>query len=116
MIIKVKDFWLNQCKDRYECTRSAWRVNRKNARKYPYVLSVTRGIVREVYKVDEWYESDREGRSEFEGHIAEDEVRSIFINKRILEEYRKKGMAESRTPRGYPAQSFHCCKGNYFIK
>ena len=95
MIIKTKDFWLNQRKDRYECTRSAWRVSREKAKKYPYVLSVTRGIVREVYKVDEWYESDREGRSEFEGHIAEDEVRSIFINKRIPEEYRKKGMASS---------------------
>ena len=93
MIIKVKDYWLNQRNDRYECTRYAWPVNLERARKHPYVLSVTRGIVREVYKVDEWHESDRAGRSEFEGHIAEDEVRSIFINKRIPEKYRKKGMA-----------------------
>ena len=28
----------------------------------------------------------------------------------------KKGMAELRTPFGYPAQSFLCCKGSYFIK
>ena len=95
MIIKVKDYWLNQRKDRYECTRYAWRVKRENAKKYPYVLSVTRGIVREVYKVDEWHESDIEGRSEFVGHIAEDEVRNIFINKKIPEAYRKKGMAGS---------------------
>lgn len=95
MIIKVKDFWLNQRKDRYECTRYAWRVNRKNAKKYPYVLSVTRGVVREVYKVDKWQESDIEGRSEFVGHIAEDEVRNLFINKKIPEDYRKKGMAGS---------------------
>lgn len=95
IIIKVKDFWLNQREDRYECTRYAWRVNREKAKKYPYVLSVTRGIVREVYKVEEWRESDIAGRSEFIGHIAEDEVRNLFINKKIPEEYRKKGMASS---------------------
>ena len=95
MIIKVKDYWLNQRKDRYECTRYAWRVNREKAKRYPYVLSVTRGIVREVYKIEEWHESDRAGRSEFIGHIAEDEVRNLFINKKIPEKYRKKGMASS---------------------
>ena len=96
MIIKVKDYWLNQRKDRYECTRSAWPVNRRNAAKYPYVLSVTKGIVWEVYKVEEWHESLTEpGRSEFTGHVAEDEVRNLFIDKRIPERYRQKGNARS---------------------
>ena len=49
------DYWLNQRKDRYECTRSAWKLNPEIAKKYPYVLSVTGGIVREVYKVTEWH-------------------------------------------------------------
>lgn len=53
IIIKVKDYWLNQRKSRYDCTRSAWKLNIEVAKKYQYVLSVTGGIVYEVYKVDE---------------------------------------------------------------
>lgn len=93
MIIKVKDYWLNQRNnDRYECTRSAWRLNLNQARKYPYVLSVTNGIVKEVYKVNEWYNCNgNSGRIEFIGQVAEPSVRAIFINKKIPEKYRKPG-------------------------
>lgn len=94
MIIKVKDYWLNQRKDRYDCTRSAWKLRPEVAKKYPYVLSVTGGIVREVYKVHEWhYCEGRSGRAEFTGEVAEPAVQKIFKGKRIPEKYRKKGQA-----------------------
>ena len=94
MIIKVKDYWLNQRKDRYDCTRSAWRIKPESAEKYPYVLSVTGGIVREVYKVTEWHYCEGPGsRAEFTGAIAEDEVRNIFIDKKIPAKYRQRGNA-----------------------
>lgn len=94
MIIKVKDYWLNQRKSRYDCTRSAWKLNIEVAKKYQYVLSVTGGIVYEVYKVNEWhYCEGTSGRIEFTGEIAEPEIRKIFINKRIPAKYRKKGQA-----------------------
>lgn len=93
MIIKIKDYWLSQRNDdRYERTRSAWRINPRQAEKYPYVLSVTAGIVCEVYKVHEWHECGG-GRSEFTGEVAEDAVRQIFLDKRIPQTYRKKGQA-----------------------
>lgn len=94
MIIKIKEYWLNQRKDRYDCTRSAWRVNPVQAMKYPYVLSVTGGIVHEVYKVHEWHScGSQDGRAEFTGEVAEDSVRKLFIDKKIPAEYRKKGQA-----------------------
>lgn len=94
IIIKVKDYWLNQRKDRYECTRSAWKLNPEVAKKYPYVLSVTGGIVREVYKVTEWhYLKGSSGRVEFTGIIAEPEIRKLFKDKKIPTKYRKKGQA-----------------------
>lgn len=94
MIIKVKEYWLNQRTSRYDCTRSAWKLKIETAKKYPYVLSVTEGIVHEVYKVNEWhYCEGRSGRAEFTGSIAEEEVRRIFKDKRIPEKYRVKGMA-----------------------
>lgn len=94
IIIKVKDYWLSQRKDRYECTRSAWRLNPEQAKKYPYVLSVTGGIVCEVYKVKEWhYCEGSSGRAEFTGEIAEKQVNDLFVGKKIPEKYRKKGQA-----------------------
>lgn len=94
MIIKIKDYWLNQRNSRYDCTRSAWRLNLKKACKYQYVLSVTNGIVKEVYKVNEWhYSDDQKGRAEFTGSVAAPEVQNIFKGKRIPEKYRKKGQA-----------------------
>ena len=94
MIIKVKDYYLNQAGNRYDCTRSAWRLNVNKAKKYEYVLSVTNGIVYEVYKVNEWHEcTDREGRCEFTGEIAQDNVRDLFIHKRVPSRFTKRGLA-----------------------
>lgn len=94
MIIKVKEYWLNQRNSRYDCTRSAWKINPKEACKYPYVLSVTSGIVHEVYKVKEWhYCKDQSGRAEFTGEIAEPDIQKIFKGKKIPEKYRRKGQA-----------------------
>jgi hypothetical protein len=94
MIIKVKDYWLNQRNSRYDCTRSAWKLDPDKAKNYPYVLSVTGGIVHEVYKVKEWhYCEGRSGRAEFTGELAEPAVQKIFKGKRIPEKYRKKGQA-----------------------
>ena len=92
MIIKVKDYWLNQRDNRYECTRSSWKINIDKAKKYPYVLSVTGGIVEEVYKVNEWHYCDW-GRAEFTGEKAEPQIEELFIHKRIPEKYRKPGLA-----------------------
>lgn len=94
MIIKVKQYWLDQRENRYETTRSSWKLNIEKAKKYPYVLSVTNGIVREVYKVNEWHYIDgSSGRAEFTGVLAEKEVSDIFLNKRIPANYRQRGQA-----------------------
>ena len=91
MIIKVKEYWVQQ-RGRYDCTRSAWKLNPKIAEKYPYVLSVTGGIVKEVYKVKEWHYCGN-GRAEFTGEVAEKSVQELFKDKKIPEKYRKKGQA-----------------------
>ena len=94
IIIKVKDYWLQQRNgDIYECTRSAWNLDLNKAKKYPYVLSVTGGIVREVYKVEWKYREGTSGRIEFTGVNAEPEIQALFKDKKIPAKYRKKGMA-----------------------
>ncbi|MBQ7713162.1 MAG: hypothetical protein IJT69_05030 [Clostridia bacterium] len=100
IIIKVKSWKLDEMLEqypetyRYEATRSAWRMNPRTVKEFPYVFSVTDGIVKEVYKVYNWYQHEsRTGRFAFNGEIAHEEIRSRFVNKRIPDKYAKKGMA-----------------------
>ena len=94
MIIKVKGKWLNQIDSRYETTRSAWKVDPNKANNYPYVLSVTDGIVKAVYRVYEWhYCNDNSGRAEFTGEEADSKTACLFLNKKIPLKYRKRGNA-----------------------
>ena len=64
-----------------------------NIEKYPYVFSVSDGIVREVYRVNEWHLNEYRERKEFTGSVAPKEIRERFVGKRIPEYYSKKGMA-----------------------
>lgn len=76
----------------YNAVRSAWKVDKKRADNIEYVLGVVDGIVKEVFKVDEWKEAGN-GRYEFDGKVAPENIRKIFKDKRIPEKYSKKGNA-----------------------
>lgn len=77
----------------YEATRKSWKVGKDRVDKIKYVLGVIDGIVREVFEVEKWQLADNGVRYEFIGHIASDEIRNIFKDKRIPEKYSKKGSA-----------------------
>lgn len=98
MIIKVRWRRINEMTEEfgpanacYEATRGCWRISIPDIKKYPYVLSVTDGLVKEVYKVNEWHIKGE--RKEFSGEVASQEIREMFIGKRIPDYYAKKGMA-----------------------
>ena len=55
------------------------------------MLGVIDGIVNGVYKVKEWKQVKDTNRYEFEREDIEKEVVNYFINKRIPDEYTKKG-------------------------
>lgn len=94
MIVKVKDWVVMDINngDRYEATRKSWKVNIQRANNIKYVLSVTNGIVKEVYEVDYW-EKTNDDRSEFVGRIAKNNIRNLFYYKRIPNKYCVKGLA-----------------------
>lgn len=81
----------------YETVRKYWRVNLKRMSKIPYVLAIymKTGTVVEVYEVNSWHKASSDSecpdRCMFEGKQAPDEVRNLFINKRIPSRYSKKG-------------------------
>lgn len=93
MIIKIKQEFLDKNDGSlYETCRYAWKISPQNA-EGRFVLCVMNGIVKEVYEVEKWQKANIEGRYEFIGKVASKEIKGLFINKRIPEHYRKKGMA-----------------------
>ena len=78
----------------YEAVRKHWRVNLNRIKKIPYVLASHNGVIIEVFKADLWYASpDVPDRCIFDGKQASNEIRNLFINKRLPKKYMKKGMA-----------------------
>ena len=74
----------------YEATRGTWRVG-SNRNKVDYAMAVYHGIVREVYRIEQWYKAGtldyetrdasklkRKNRWEFVGTIADD-IRDEYI-------------------------------------
>lgn len=97
ILIKIKDDSINvnggnDPESIYRTVRGNWRLKAENANNYPYVLAVRNSIVVGVYKVDEngWKKCLDGNRIYFDGTEAPDEIKSIFIGKKIPEKYRKR--------------------------
>lgn len=71
----------------YEVTKQAWKLGTKK-NQANYVVASYRGLVREVYKIDNWYSIGN--RSGFNGIIADEEIRGKYKDQ-SLENYIKKG-------------------------
>ena len=95
MIIKTTNERINNdCNgDLYAAVRYCWKVRLDRVNNIPYVLGVVNKVVKEVYEVENWQLADNGERYEFIGHVAPDEIRNIFVNKRIPEKYSRKGVA-----------------------
>ncbi len=96
IIIKINNRVLEERgNDIYETVRRAWKVNLNKIKDYKYCFAVLNGVVRNVYIMQEWKQDTkgRTGRCEFIGLEADEAIKSRFVNKRIPEKYRRKGMA-----------------------
>ncbi|MCF0229880.1 MAG: hypothetical protein HUJ76_09355 [Parasporobacterium sp.] len=93
-IIKINDYWLEQRGSVYETVRKYWKVNLKRVEKIPYVLASRNGVIADVFSVEKWYADDAfPNRYMFGGNQAPEEIRKLFVNKRLPKHYTKKGMA-----------------------
>ncbi len=78
----------------YKAVRGCWSNSLTNARKYCYVLAVVRGVVLDVYEVDNWHTSEAEApRIEFDGHPTTNPIMRELVGKLIPECYQQQGMA-----------------------
>lgn len=94
-IIKINDWHLNERGSVYETVRKSWKVNYNRITKIPYVLASNNGVVVDVFIEEKWYEApdDGPGRYMFDGKQAPEEIRALFVNKRLPKHYIKKGLA-----------------------
>jgi uncharacterized protein len=94
----------------YDATKGVWAISKKKVinkngeilRKY--VLSEHKGLVVEVFEVEDWFSQDRGYNSKaikhgetrsglaFKGKVAADNIRDLYINKSIAH-HKKKGAA-----------------------
>nr|WP_262917434.1 hypothetical protein [Zunongwangia pacifica] len=79
----------------YAATKEAWVVGQHKRNTVKYALSEYSGIIIEVFEIMEWYPvpiTNANIRWGFHGKVAEDDVRSLYINKSIAHT-KKKGAA-----------------------
>ena len=87
----------------YQATKEIWRMDKKRLNNIKYVLSEYRGLIIEVFEVDEWYSKKRSyssGKNKgkmyegwgFNGKIAHEAIRNKYINKSIAH-LKKRGQA-----------------------
>lgn len=96
LIIRVNKlyYWGMPPEDLYKVTRERWVLHKHRIKNIKFVIAAYFGIVREVYEVEQWYESfdDRtqKVRFGFTGKIAVPEIRDKYLNQ-SLKNYKSGG-------------------------
>lgn len=92
-------------KSLYNSTRFAWKINKTRAEKAEVILAVWYGLIVGAFIATEWLEAtsknfpefvdapDSSDRFGFIGKEAPKEIQSLYIGKRVPDEYRKSGSA-----------------------
>lgn len=85
----------------YNATHLAWKLDKNRADRVEYVLAVIQGMIVGVFIADKWMEAtkvnfpeleaDRTGRYGFNGKEAPQEIKTLYMRKRVPDSYRKKG-------------------------
>lgn len=85
--------------DVYKATRASWRLSKEKVKTVKYALSEYRGLIIEVFEIDNWYEvpstsssGKKQTRYAFNGKIATNEIREKYIFKSIARA-KKRGAA-----------------------
>lgn len=86
----------------YEATRYAWKISKSKAKQAEIVLVTLQGMIVGAFIADDWLEAnakdfpghkDAPGRLAFIGREANDEIKRLYVGKRVPDEFRKGGAA-----------------------
>jgi hypothetical protein len=86
----------------YEATRYAWKISRSKAKQAQVILATLQGLIVGAFIADDWLAAtaanfpgreDMPGRLGFIGREASTEIKLLYVDKRVPDEYRKRGAA-----------------------
>lgn len=86
----------------YEAARFAWKIDVAKAERAEIVLAVCQGMIRGAFIADRWLAAtaanfpghpDSPGRFGFVGDEAPQEIRALYVGKRVPDVFRKRGAA-----------------------
>jgi hypothetical protein len=86
----------------YEATRFAWKISRQRALKAEVVLATVQGMIVDAFIADAWLDATPDnfpgresvpGRLGFVGHEAPPEIKKLYVNRSVPDEFRKPGAA-----------------------
>lgn len=89
----------------YDATRYAWKIDIRKARQADVILATVQGLIRGAFIADDWLQATPEnfpgladgdgvpGRFGFFGQEASDDLKGLYVGKRVPDEYRKRGAA-----------------------
>lgn len=88
-------------KSTYNATRFAWKLDVQRAEKAMYILAVEKGIIVDVFVAHKWHKARKQYFPEFANHTnkrygfigkeANEDIKSLYVGKKVPDEYRKKG-------------------------
>jgi uncharacterized protein len=86
----------------YEATRYAWKISRRKAIQAEVILSTLQGLIVGAFVAEDWLKATAEnfpghteapGRLGFVGREAPAVLQTLYVGKRVPDEYRKRGAA-----------------------
>lgn len=84
----------------YEATRYAWKIKKSTAEQAEVVLATRQGEIVGAFIAHRWLEATAEnfpgrdpiaGRFGFEGEYAPEDIKKLYVGKRVPDQYRKHG-------------------------
>ncbi len=86
----------------YEATRYAWKISKSKAEQAEIILATVQGLIVGAFVAEKWLKAttanfpgreDVPGRFGFKGSEAPVEIASLYVGKRVPDEFRKRGAA-----------------------
>ncbi len=89
----------------YEATRYAWKIDKRKAKQAEVILPTMQGLIVGAFIAHDWLEATAPnfpgraegdgvpGRFGFVGEEAPEDMKSLYVGKRVPDEYRKQGAA-----------------------
>ncbi len=84
----------------YDATRFAWRLNKDKACQADVILATVQGLIVGAFIAQQWFDATAEhfpgketieGRYGFVGQEASEELKAMYVGKRLPDEFRKRG-------------------------